>query len=129
MRNTVITCLTPRLVCTCGTVRDFGTKIGLPPVGMESFCPGGDAPCGKIWRLCSIDTGRASWVWADFTDPKDEPDCADCVPALCPRHQPVTLANLTGIPLANLNLLARRALGVEAALAGLGLTWRARGTC
>jgi hypothetical protein len=66
----VITEPTPTLTCICGVRRDFGTRVGLPALGMESFCPGGDEPCGKIWRLVSRSTDPLtrveSWVWADF---------------------------------------------------------------
>lgn len=106
MRNTIITCATPRLSCTCGEERDLTSPAGLPPVGWETMClrPG----CGRHWHLCKVDPSGGSWLWADFPAPKEE-------------SRPVALATLT--------LIARHVLGVEAGLAGLGYTPLERGTC
>lgn len=91
----VITELTPTLTCVCGEKRVFPVeRIGMPPIGTESFCVG----CSRVWRLVSIDRGTLtnarSWVWVDFPDERD-----------------------TDIKAAN--ALARTLLGIDAALSEL----------
>lgn len=105
MRNTIITCPTPCMCCVCGEERDFSSPVGLPSVHYETMCL--RQGCGKFWRIVSIEADGASWLWADFLEP--------------PKPDPIALATLS--------IIARRVLGVEAALAGLGVTPRVQGTC
>jgi hypothetical protein len=89
-------CSPPNILCTCGETRAYPVAIGLPPIGTESLC----LSCNRLWRLdeyipCTWRHGEVRWAWSSEDLPKTDIKAA--------------------------NALARTLMGIDAALAELGL--------